>query len=232
MATPPGSDGRLLKGGLLAGGVIAIAVVALALFSSSPGPVADEAPDAGRKRRPPRRVERTDGGLPTPGDAARRPGPVAPRLTLAHGPDGGLPAPPHAGAPQALREALGRKLTLKGRPALPAAATGGGATLDKEAIRGAIKEIQPLVRACYEQGLRQEPALGGDATLSFTIVAKDGRGLVREAEFVEERSSMANVLVQACMLDALSKASFPVPQGDGETRVTYPFRFASAPGKP
>ncbi len=118
---------------------------------------------------------------------------------------------------------------LKGRPTPPVAGpAGGGASLEKEAIRDAIREISPLVKGCYEQGLRQDPLLGGDATLAFTVVAKDGRGLVREAEFIEERSSMADVLVQACMLDALGRASFPVPQGDGETRVTYPFRFSSS----
>ncbi len=223
MTSTPSSDGRLLKRGLLAGAVVATAVVAIALFSSSPTPAPDESADAGRRRRPPRKIERRDAGVPAPREAGREV-PVAPRLTLARGPDAGLRAPAGPAAPAALREALGRKLTLKGRPA-PSVA--GGASLDKEAIRGAIAEIQPLVRACYEQGLRQDPQLGGDATLSFTVVAQGGRGLVREAEFVEERSSMADVFVQACMLDALGKASFPVPQGDGETRVTYPFRFSS-----
>ncbi len=171
----------------------------------------EPAPDAGTPRAfavPPNvfRALRPDAGTPPPDESA----------------DGGVAAPEDGGVAGEER----RRLVLRGKPLLDRAGPTG--TLPKEAIRSSIRAVQPALKDCYEQGLRQDPFLGGDAVLSFTIEAREGDGRIVDAEVVEDRTTMADVLVQACLLDALSKARFPVPGGDGQVRVTYPFRFASA----
>ena len=82
----------------------------------------------------------------------------------------------------------------------------------------------PAVKHCYESGLRLKEDSQGVVKVSFTLVAADGGGFMRDAEIAD--SDLQNPLIDACVLEALSTARFPMPQGEGEVRVTYPFRFA------
>lgn len=125
-----------------------------------------------------------------------------------------------------------REVRLTGNPSAPSAPAAPAdpepphGTLDKDDIRNAITAITPLVRDCYEQGLKQNPDLSGRMELHFTIIGKDNRGRIEDAR-VGEESSLANLFVQACVLGALGKADFKVPHGDGAVDVTYPFIFAA-----
>lgn len=126
---------------------------------------------------------------------------------------------------------LGQNATPPEDDASPWAATGKGseepppATLPKESIQAAIQAVKPAIAACYEEGLKLNPNMAGRIKASFTIVAKDGQGKLDEGEI--EESELGNPFVDACILGEIARAEFPVPEGDGVVRVTYPFSFSS-----
>jgi hypothetical protein len=99
----------------------------------------------------------------------------------------------------------------------------GKAVLGKEQIRSAIKAITPLVQTCYEKRLAQKKDLAGKAVIKFTIVAKDGKGSLDEGEI--KSSTLGDLRLDTCMLHALTKARFPLPEGEGKVTVNYPFKF-------
>ena len=157
----------------------------------------------------------------TPAIEARAP--VAETALAAESAEPAAPTPvaQRADAPQG-----GRRLVLRGRPdAHPKEpepfADGSG----KEAVQRAMREITPAIADCYEQGLRIQPELAGRILLQFTIEAKDGIGRVLEAEIVEAESTLDAIFVQACILDALSGATFPQPRDHGAVVVRHPFDF-------
>ncbi len=96
-------------------------------------------------------------------------------------------------------------------------------TLDSAAIKTAVQAVLPDVKNCYETGLKMKADSKGTVKVSFTLVASDGGGFMRDAELLD--SELANPVVDSCILEALSQAHFPMPQGGGEVRVTYPFKF-------
>lgn len=121
-----------------------------------------------------------------------------------------------------------RRLVLRGRQEQASAepapfADGSG----PEAVRTAIREIMPGMRDCYEQGLAMDPALAGRLVLELTIEAREGVGRIIDASIVEEATTLQAVLVQACVLDQLSGATFPAPRDHGAIAVRYPFEFAA-----
>ena len=103
---------------------------------------------------------------------------------------------------------------------------GSSATIDREGIRTAIRAITPLVKDCYEAELARTPAAAGSIQVKFNIVSKDGKGRIDEASIMEE-STLNGFELQSCVLHELSKANFPMPAGDGEIVVHYPFKFSS-----
>jgi hypothetical protein len=97
------------------------------------------------------------------------------------------------------------------------------ANLSPDDIRDAVKAVMPSLQNCYESGLKMNADSAGKATIKFTLVAADGGGFVQDAEI---ESGLGNPVTDACLLDQLAKANFPMPRGDGKVRVTYPFQFA------
>ena len=182
-----------------------------------------------------------DGGLAAP--------PEPPALAVA------APSPPpvpvRGPAAPGLEEEPGRPL-LAARPrkgsgdAAPRGATAGGprpepetppppeppagASFDKDSVKAAVSAIKPGVRECYKQGLRQDPYLAGEVYIRFTVRRDGDEGRITDAEFLEDQTTMADVIVQACILEALSRARFPPPEGETQ-RVTYPFQFRKIPRK-
>jgi hypothetical protein len=105
--------------------------------------------------------------------------------------------------------------------ALPAPS--GRARLGKEEIRTAVRAVTPLLHDCYHQRLKENEGLAGKAVVKFTIVARDGEGRLDEGEI--KRSTLEDLRLETCMLHALTRARFPLPQGEGKITVTYPFIF-------
>jgi len=102
---------------------------------------------------------------------------------------------------------------------------GQKAVLGKEEIQAAIRTVTPLMQGCYEQRLKAKKDLQGKSVLRFTIVAKDGKGSLDEGEI--KSSTLDDLRLDTCMLHALTRASFPVPRGEGKVVVNYPFTFRS-----
>ena len=90
--------------------------------------------------------------------------------------------------------------------------------LDRSAIDEVIRRNLGQVRFCYEQALQGTPNLSGRVAMGFVI---GGNGLVKAAQV--ESSSIANKGVEDCITMRLKTWKFPVPQGNVDVKVTYPF---------
>jgi RNA polymerase sigma-70 factor (ECF subfamily) len=124
------------------------------------------------------------------------------------------------------------------QPRTPAAsstvATGGipagPGELDAAYIRERIAEIVPLVKECYENAQREQPALSGKLVVDFTIVGDPDVGaLVSESAINDERSTIMNPGMRECVQETMYAAQFRPPLANGEVKVVYPFVFMPAP---
>jgi hypothetical protein len=97
-------------------------------------------------------------------------------------------------------------------------------TLSSDAIRRVVLRNLGQVRHCHEQGLAQNPALGGRVVVRF-VIGGDGNVL---ASSVGENSVPLPGVAQ-CIAGAVRRWQFPAPEGSGTVAVTYPFTLEVAP---
>ncbi|MBN2498226.1 MAG: TonB family protein [Deltaproteobacteria bacterium] len=90
--------------------------------------------------------------------------------------------------------------------------------LTRAQILETIRSSAAAQRACYEQALEADPALGGKIQISFTISAS---GAVSAAEVVS--SSLDHAGLQACVLAAVRSLRFPASAEP--CSVVFPFLF-------
>jgi hypothetical protein len=102
-----------------------------------------------------------------------------------------------------------------------ATATTAGAGLPPEIIQRIIRANVEQIRFCYEAALTKTPALAGKVAVSFTI---DGQGKVASASAGDTTISDAEMVT--CVISAVKRMSFPLPDGGGAVNVTYPFAFS------
>jgi TonB family protein len=98
-------------------------------------------------------------------------------------------------------------------------------SLDRDIIRRTIRRHINEVRFCYEQELSTHPSLAGRMVLQFSIA---GSGQVLTS--VMQSSTLGNVRVENCTVQAVRRWEFPKPDGGGLVVVSYPFVFAPAGG--
>lgn len=91
-------------------------------------------------------------------------------------------------------------------------------SLDKPIIRRIVRAHLEEVRYCYNQGLSEDPALGGRVDVQFTISPK---GEVPVA--VVASSTLDHDATETCIAKAVKRWKFPKPKGEGNVVVTYPF---------
>ena len=96
-------------------------------------------------------------------------------------------------------------------------------TLDKEIIRRVVRRHLNEVKYCYQQALARRPTLEGRLVTQFTIAAT-GQVL---AAFVQS-STLREVSVEACVVNAVKRWAFPAPDRGGLAMVSYPFTFTPA----
>jgi len=96
-------------------------------------------------------------------------------------------------------------------------------TLDKEIIRRVVRRHLNEVKYCYQQALGRRPTLEGRLVTQFTI-APTGQVLAA----VVQSSTLREVSVEACVVNAVKRWSFPAPDRGGLAMVSYPFTFAPA----
>ncbi|MBN2576514.1 MAG: TonB family protein [Deltaproteobacteria bacterium] len=93
-------------------------------------------------------------------------------------------------------------------------------SLDKEIIRRIIRRHINEVKYCYEKELVKRPTLAGRIAVQFTIAAS---GQVIAS--VLQSSTMGNLRVENCVVQAVRRWEFPKPMGGGIVIVSYPFVF-------
>jgi hypothetical protein len=98
-------------------------------------------------------------------------------------------------------------------------------SLDKEIIRRIIRRHINEVKYCYEQELLKKPDLGGRIVVQFTI---SPAGAVVAS--VLQNSTMGNMRVENCTVQAVRRWEFPKPLGGGIVIVSYPFVLTPAGG--
>jgi hypothetical protein len=96
-------------------------------------------------------------------------------------------------------------------------------SLDREAIQDGIRTLLPDIKACYETALEKHPDLQGRVVVEMKIKAKDGQGVIDEAEIIPQEGDddLNSPSTEHCLLQAMTNARFPAP--DGDVVVRYPF---------
>lgn len=140
-----------------------------------------------------------------------------------------------------LQAMMARLRKAQAATAAPPPATGappsGGADPDSpgklsaDYIRGAVKEITPLIKECYQMALAQDPELGGKLIVRFEIVGDpELGGLVAHSGIDEERSSATSASLRECVKETMYALELKPPEERGKVVVNYPFKFkTSAP---
>jgi Ca-activated chloride channel family protein len=105
-------------------------------------------------------------------------------------------------------------------PVLRQGATTVNGSLPPEVIQRIVRQNFGRFRLCYENGLRNNPALQGRVTAKFTI---DHSGAVVIAQ--DGGSDLPDQAVVQCVVRGFSNLSFPQPEG-GTVVVMYPVIFS------
>lgn len=90
--------------------------------------------------------------------------------------------------------------------------------LDRSAIQATIAKYLNEVRACYEIGLKNHPALSGQVTMSFEVSGSGSLNYSRVA-----KSTLGNDEVGSCIANRMMGWKFPKPRGGVNVKVNYPF---------
>ncbi|MBX3247145.1 MAG: AgmX/PglI C-terminal domain-containing protein [Myxococcales bacterium] len=105
--------------------------------------------------------------------------------------------------------------------------------LDPTYIRTAIRDLQPLLRECYDL-TRESAARAGEAApqgrlvARFVIGGEPGLGGVVEESEVMSESELRHPLLEECLTQTLYTVELPAPEEGGRVTVHYPFVFRSA----
>ncbi|MEM7646478.1 MAG: AgmX/PglI C-terminal domain-containing protein [Pseudomonadota bacterium] len=100
---------------------------------------------------------------------------------------------------------------------IPEEATVDGG-LDSGLIADVVRRNIGQIRFCYEQGLQLNSSLSGRVAVNWVI---DGNGGVKIARV--KNTSLNNKTVEDCILRRLRTWKFPIPEGNQEVPVSYPF---------
>jgi hypothetical protein len=97
--------------------------------------------------------------------------------------------------------------------------------LDRSVVQATIAKYLSQVRACYENGLKKNPGLGGQVTMNFEI---GGNGDLNFAKV--QKTSLDSPEVEQCISNKMMTWKFPKPRGGVAVKVSYPFVLRSAQG--
>jgi TonB family protein len=98
-------------------------------------------------------------------------------------------------------------------------------SLDKEIIRRIVRLHMNEVKYCYDKELAIKPALEGRVSVQF-VISPVGQVL----SSVLQSTTMGNVRVERCVVEAIRRWDFPKPIGGGIAIVSYPFSFVAGSG--
>lgn len=105
--------------------------------------------------------------------------------------------------------------------------------LDPQYIRDAIRDLQPLLRECYELALEDARSSGretleGRLVTRFVIGGEPDVGGVIEESSVMDDSDLRHPLLEECFTETLFTVELPAPEEGGRVTVHYPFVFRAA----
>ncbi len=102
-------------------------------------------------------------------------------------------------------------------------------SLDKDYIREVVTEdLVPIAVECYDSALQDDPELGGDLVLQFSIVGDESVGGIVEEVSLAEDSTLKHPALAECMIESTATLLFDPPEDGGKVVVTYPFKFEPA----
>ena len=93
-------------------------------------------------------------------------------------------------------------------------------SLDKEAIRRAMRRDLREIQACYRRALVRQPGLTGRVVIQFVIT---GNGAVSDSRLLS--STLGSVETETCLAERACGWQFPPTKGGGPILVAYPFAF-------
>jgi hypothetical protein len=112
-------------------------------------------------------------------------------------------------------------------PAATPAPASGEATVSKDDIRAAVREVLPGLRRCYAPVAERDRATH-KVVVRFTLVGQGSSGFFKDADILED-TTLDDPVFLSCLLQELSQARFRAPWGTGEVTITYPFTLAPSP---
>jgi TonB family protein len=98
-------------------------------------------------------------------------------------------------------------------------------SLDKDIIRRVVHLHMNEVKYCYDQELVKKVALEGRVSIQF-VISPQGQVI----SSVLQSTTMNNLRVEKCVVDAVKRWPFPSPSGGGIAIVSYPFNFVAGTG--
>jgi len=105
---------------------------------------------------------------------------------------------------------------------------GGGAeaefvgSIDREAVRRAVRDSLAAFKACYEREYKKDTKLEGKVSVSWEIHEK---GIARNAKIIKDKSTINNYEVEECVRRRMLTIRFPEPPPGTVAEVVYPFTF-------
>lgn len=105
---------------------------------------------------------------------------------------------------------------------------GGGAeeefigSIDKEAVRRAIRDSYSAFKACFEREYKKDSRLEGKVVIAFEIHEK---GIARNAKVEKNKSSINNSAVEECVRARMLTIRFPEPPTGAIAEIVFPFVF-------
>jgi hypothetical protein len=103
---------------------------------------------------------------------------------------------------------------------------------NRDKIRTVMRTALPDLKGCYETALSKNANLAGKVRVKMTLVNRDGKARVDEAEVMPMgEGDLVAPLFEQCVVGIVARLEFPaLPSDDGKTIVEYPFVFkAQAP---
>jgi hypothetical protein len=91
--------------------------------------------------------------------------------------------------------------------------------MNPEAIRRVVLRNLNQVRRCHEQGLQQDPQMGGRLAVRFTI----GMGGLVTTSDVTDKDPNISGQVASCVANVVRRLQFAEPPEGSPARITYPF---------
>jgi hypothetical protein len=100
------------------------------------------------------------------------------------------------------------------------------ARLPPEVIQSIVRAEYDRLRACYDQGLKNDPGLAGHFATRF-VIGRDGS----VAQVADAGSTLPDEAARRCMFDVFRSLKFPPPEG-GIVTVVYPIMFSPGDAQP